>query len=101
MERLTPLAAAFLEAEDVDPGASLAIGSLAVFEGPAPDFEEFVDAIARTAAADPALPAEAAPGAARPGGAGVGRRPRLRHPLAHPQHGAAGARRPARGRPVS
>lgn len=46
MERLTPLAAAFLEAEDVDPTASLAIGSFAVFEGPAPDFEEFVDTIA-------------------------------------------------------
>ncbi len=45
MDRLTPLATAFLEAEDVDPRASLAIGSLAVFEGPAPDFEEFVAAI--------------------------------------------------------
>lgn len=46
MERLTPLAAAFLEAEDEDSRASLAIGSLAVFEGPAPPFEEFSDAIA-------------------------------------------------------
>ena len=46
MDRLTPLADAFLEAEDVDPGASLAIGSLAIFEGPAPDFEEFVETIA-------------------------------------------------------
>ena len=46
MERLTPLADAFLEAEDVDPAASLAIGSLAVFEGPAPAFEEVVAAIA-------------------------------------------------------
>ncbi len=45
MDRLTPLADAFLEAEDVDPGASLAIGSLAIFEGPAPDFEEFVETI--------------------------------------------------------
>ena len=45
MERLTPLAAAFLEAEDADPAASLAIGSFAVFEGPAPDFDEFVEAI--------------------------------------------------------
>ncbi len=45
MERLTPLAAAFLEAEDVDPAASLAIGSFAIFAGPAPDFEEFVRAI--------------------------------------------------------
>lgn len=46
MERLTPLATAFLDAEDVDPRASLAIGSLAVFEGPAPPFEEFVEHIA-------------------------------------------------------
>jgi diacylglycerol O-acyltransferase len=45
MDRLTPLSAAFLEAEDVDPSASLAIGSLAVFEGPAPDFEELVEAV--------------------------------------------------------
>jgi WS/DGAT/MGAT family acyltransferase len=46
MERLTPLATAFLDAEDVDPRASLAIGSLAIFEGPAPPFEEFVELIA-------------------------------------------------------
>lgn len=45
MERLTPLAASFLEAEDVDPAASLAIGSLATFEGPAPSFEEFMEAV--------------------------------------------------------
>lgn len=46
MERLTPLATAFLDAEDVDPRASLAIGSMAVFDGPAPSFEEFVDHVA-------------------------------------------------------
>ncbi|GAB2885269.1 WS/DGAT/MGAT family O-acyltransferase [Nocardioides pacificus] len=46
MERLTPLAAAFLEAEDVDPNASMSIGSFAIFEGPAPDFDEFVATIA-------------------------------------------------------
>lgn len=45
MERLTPLAAAFLEAEDVDPAASLAIGSLAIFEGPAPAYDDFVRTI--------------------------------------------------------
>lgn len=45
MDRLTPLAASFLEAEDVDDTTSLAIGSLAVFEGPAPDFEEFLTTI--------------------------------------------------------
>ncbi len=46
MERLTPLADAFLEAEDVDQNASLAIGSLAVFAGPAPAFDEVVGSIA-------------------------------------------------------
>lgn len=45
MERLTPLAATFLEAEDVDPNAALAIGSFMVFEGPVPQFEEFVESI--------------------------------------------------------
>ena len=45
MDRLTPLAAAFLDAEDVDPTASLAIGSFTVFEGPTPDFEDFVRSI--------------------------------------------------------
>ncbi|GAW52131.1 MULTISPECIES: wax ester/triacylglycerol synthase family O-acyltransferase [unclassified Nocardioides] len=42
MERLTPLADAFLSAEDADPAASLAIGSLAVFDGPAPTYAELV-----------------------------------------------------------
>jgi diacylglycerol O-acyltransferase len=46
VERLTPLADAFLEAEDVDPGCSMAIGSLAVFDGPAPSFERVRSAIA-------------------------------------------------------
>lgn len=46
MDRLTPLATAFLDAEDVDPKASLAIGSFAIFAGPAPTYDEFVAAIA-------------------------------------------------------
>jgi len=45
MDRLTPLSDAFLEAEREDSKASLAIGSFAVFAGPAPPFEEFVRAI--------------------------------------------------------
>jgi diacylglycerol O-acyltransferase len=45
MDRLTPLADAFLEAEDEDRRASLAIGSLAVFAGPAPSFDDFVRTI--------------------------------------------------------
>lgn len=46
MERLTALADAFLEFEDVDPQCSLAIGSLAVFAGPAPEQSEVAAAIA-------------------------------------------------------
>jgi diacylglycerol O-acyltransferase len=46
VERLTPLSAAFLDAEDADATASLAIGSFAVFEGPAPSYDDFVAAIA-------------------------------------------------------
>ncbi|MEP6800170.1 MAG: wax ester/triacylglycerol synthase family O-acyltransferase, partial [Lapillicoccus sp.] len=42
MERLTPLAAAFLDSEDEEPTTSMAIGSLAVFAGPAPAFTDFV-----------------------------------------------------------
>jgi diacylglycerol O-acyltransferase len=40
-DRMTPLDAAFLQAEDVEPNASLAIASTAVFAGPAPTFAEF------------------------------------------------------------
>ena len=49
------------------------------------------------AAADPALPPEGPRSDPRPGPAGVGRRPRLRHHLPHPALGAAvaGQRRPA------
>jgi len=45
MDRLTPLSDAFLEAENGDSTASLAIGSFAVFAGPAPPFEDFVRGI--------------------------------------------------------
>ena len=45
-DRLTPLDAAFLEAEDSDRHASLAIASVAVMEGPVPGQDEFVRAIA-------------------------------------------------------
>lgn len=40
MDRLSPLSAAFLAAEDADPECSLVIGSCAVLEGPAPSVEE-------------------------------------------------------------
>ncbi|TCC32242.1 WS/DGAT/MGAT family O-acyltransferase [Kribbella sindirgiensis] len=41
MDRMTPLDALFLEAEDEEAGVSMAISSIAVFEGPAPATEEF------------------------------------------------------------
>ncbi len=41
MDRMTPLDAAFLVAEDEEAGVSLAIASIAVFEGPAPTYDEF------------------------------------------------------------
>lgn len=46
MDRMTALDAAFLQAEDEEAGVSLAIASIAVFEGPPPSREEFVTALA-------------------------------------------------------
>lgn len=46
MERLSPLDAAFLEAEDADRHISMAIASIAVFEGPPPACADFTAAIA-------------------------------------------------------
>ena len=45
MERMSPLDAGFLELEDEDRQASLAIASIAVIEGPPPPYDEFVAAI--------------------------------------------------------
>ncbi len=45
MERLSPLSAAFLSLEDADPAASLAIGSVVVFDGPAPSYEEWLSTV--------------------------------------------------------
>ena len=47
MEQLKPLDAAFVDAEDSDRRTSFAIGSIAIFEGPSPTYEEFVAALAR------------------------------------------------------
>jgi WS/DGAT/MGAT family acyltransferase len=46
MDEMSPLDAAFLDAEDEDRHTSMAIASIAVFEGPAPTYDEFVAAIA-------------------------------------------------------
>ncbi len=53
MERLSPLDAAFLDAEDADRHASLAIASVAVIEGPAPNQGELVRTIGARIAAIP------------------------------------------------
>ena len=42
MDRLSPLDALFVDAEDQDQHTSLAIASIAVFEGPRPSREEFL-----------------------------------------------------------
>lgn len=46
MEQLTALDAGFLEAEDVDPHVSLAVGAVSILEGPAASYDEFVSALA-------------------------------------------------------
>jgi WS/DGAT/MGAT family acyltransferase len=53
VDRLSPLDAAFLDAEDADPHASLAIASVAVIDGPAPDQEEFISRVGAVLAAIP------------------------------------------------
>jgi WS/DGAT/MGAT family acyltransferase len=45
VEYLSPLDASFLDVEDEDPHASLAIASIAVLDGPVPSQAEFADAI--------------------------------------------------------
>jgi len=45
MERLKPMDAQFVDAENEDRHASFAIASIAVFDGPAPSYDEFYTAI--------------------------------------------------------
>jgi WS/DGAT/MGAT family acyltransferase len=45
MERLKPMDAQFVDAENEDRHASFAIASIAIFEGPAPSYDEFYAAI--------------------------------------------------------
>ena len=46
MDRLNPLDAVFIDAEDEDQHTSMAIASIAVFEGPSPSLEEVLASIA-------------------------------------------------------
>ena len=45
MERLKPTDAQFVDAEDEDRHASFAIASVAIFEGPAPSYDEFCSSV--------------------------------------------------------
>lgn len=45
-DRMTPLDAAFLQAEDEEAGVSMAIASIAIFDGPAPSHSEFAEHLA-------------------------------------------------------
>ena len=53
MEHLTTLDAGFLHAEDADRHVSLAIGGLAVIEGPAPDHDSLMSTFAERIGACP------------------------------------------------
>lgn len=55
MEQLTALDAGFLEAEDSDRHASLAIGAIAVLEGPMPDAGAVVDSLSERVLSAPRL----------------------------------------------
>jgi len=46
MDRLNPLDALFVDAEDEDPRTSMAIASIAIFEGPCPSHDEVLDFLA-------------------------------------------------------
>jgi len=46
VERLKPMDAQFIDAEDQDAHASFAIASIAIFEGPPPSYDDFLSAVA-------------------------------------------------------
>ena len=54
MDRLKPLDALFVDAEDKDPHTSMAIASIAVFDGPPPSHEEFLAYLAGRLSSFPA-----------------------------------------------
>ncbi|MCH9700524.1 MAG: wax ester/triacylglycerol synthase family O-acyltransferase [Actinomycetia bacterium] len=49
MEHLNTLDASFLQAEDSDPHVSLAVGAVSIIEGPAPEYDELVEAFGERA----------------------------------------------------
>ena len=90
-DRLSGLDASFLSLERS--GAHMHVGSVLVFEGEAPHYDEFVAQDRAAAAPRAALPPEARLPAARPGPPGLDRRPALQRPLPRAPHRAARARR--------
>ena len=66
MHRMSPLDASFLHLEDAR-DASMHIGSVTIFEGPPPPFDDVLEMVDGQAAAGPALPPEGAVRAARHG----------------------------------
>ena len=100
-DRLTGLDASFLALEKA--GAHMHVGSVLVFDGDPPPYDDFARADRGAPAPGPPLPPEAGVPAARAGAPGVGRRSALQHRLPRAPHGAAGAGRRARaaaaGRP--
>ena len=71
------------------PTAHMHVASVMVFEGKAPAYDELVEHDREPPAPRPALPPAPGLRAARPGPAGVGRRPALQPALPRPPHGAA------------
>ena len=109
MDRMTPLDAAFLQAEDEEPGVSLAICSVAVFEGPPPSTEEFAELLRGRLPLIPRYRQKVRADPVRPRATGVGGRRALRPRLppapdraARPRarRRAVGADRPGDGRPA-
>jgi len=97
---LNPLDALLVDAQDTDPHTSMAIASIAVFEGPAPSHEEFLAHMAGRLARVPRYRQKLRTVPFRPRAAGLGRRPGLRSGLPRAPHRAAcSRRRPRTGRP--
>ncbi len=88
MQTMSPLDASFLHVEDAV--THMHIGSVGIFEGPAPGRRGAVGRGRHAAAAGPSIPAEGALRAAGARPPGLGRRSAFQPRLPRPAHGAAG-----------
>ncbi len=73
MKQLNPLDAQFIDAENSEAQTSMAIASIAIFEGPAPAYDEFLTAIKGRLGDVPIYRRKAASGPAGTRAAGLGR----------------------------